>query len=342
MTPGVTAIILNWNGKKWLEKFLPSVLASTYSKLEILLVDNGSTDNSVDFVKKEFPTIQVVGLDRNYGFAEGNNLALAHVNTPYFVLLNSDVEVSSDWLEPLVECMEEDSTIAAVQPKIKAYNDRGSFEYAGAAGGMVDRFGYPFCRGRLFDTIEKDFGQYDKRVNIFWATGACCLIRKAVVDQIDLFQPEFFAHMEEIDFCWRAKNYGYRIVCEPSSVVFHVGGGALPQGNPRKTYLNVRNSLACLYLNLHPNQTFFRVFSRLILDGVWAFKALFTADFKTVGAILKAHFAFYGRLAFWMMRKREIYGEVKPQKKLSGFFPVSIVWQYFIRGRRTFAELLRS
>ena len=342
MRPEVTVVILNWNGKNWLEKFLPSVLASTYTNMEVLLVDNGSTDDSVPFVKEKYPSVRLVSFDRNYGFAEGNNLALPHIETPYFVLLNSDVEVSPGWLEPLVECMESDESIASVQPKVKAYKDKVKFEYAGAAGGMIDRFGYPFCRGRLFDNVEMDMGQYDKRVNIFWATGACCLIRKSVVDQIGLFQAEFFAHMEEIDFCWRAKNFGYKVICEPASVVYHVGGGALPQGNPRKTYLNVRNSLACLYLNLHPHQVFFKIFARLALDGVWGIKSLITGDFNTLLAILKAHFAFYGQFAFWVMKKREIYEKVKPQKKLSGFFPVSIVWQYFIKRRKTFLQILQS
>ncbi|MEL6676646.1 MAG: glycosyltransferase family 2 protein [Bacteroidota bacterium] len=339
MTVPVTVVILNWNGRHWLEKFLPSVTASTYSHLHILVVDNASTDDSVDFVRKKYPQIQVEVMEENHGFAEGNNRALAFIDTPYFILLNSDVEVTPQWLEPLIARMEAQPEIAALQPKIRAHFDKTSFEYAGASGGWMDRFAYPFCRGRIFDTLEKDHGQYESPEEIFWATGACCCIRTEVVQKIGLFQPEFFAHMEEIDFCWRAKNFGYQIWVEPTSVVYHVGGGALPKENPRKTFLNVRNSLACMYLNLPAGQRFPKVFFRLILDGVWGIKALLSWDWGTIKAILKAHFAFYGQLGTWNRRRKETYAEQKPSRPQAGYFPKSIVWQYFVRGKKRFSEL---
>ncbi|MEZ4774853.1 MAG: glycosyltransferase family 2 protein [Bacteroidia bacterium] len=338
MTP-VTVVILNWNGKSWLEQFLPTVIASTYDHMEILVVDNASTDTSVSFVRENFPSVRVEVLDANYGFAGGYNRSMPFVHTPYMVLLNSDVEVEPGWLEPLVSMADSDPQIAAIQPKIRAIHDRGSFEYAGASGGFIDFFAYPFCRGRLFDVLEKDMGQYDEPLEIFWATGACCLIRKSVVDEIGLFESDFFAHMEEIDFCWRAKNYGYRMLCEPRSVVYHVGGGALPQGNPHKTYLNVRNSLACMYRNLPQGQVLYRMLIRLILDGVWGFRSLLRWDWGTIGAIVKAHWHFFTKIPHWYRRRREIYPQLPSQMPIGGYYPRSVVWQHFGKGIKHWGNL---
>lgn len=337
----VTVLILNWNGQKWLARFLPSVLATSYPATDVLVADNGSTDNSVAFLKAQFPEVKVLELGYNYGFAEGNNRAIAHIHTPYVALLNSDVEVSENWLQPLVEAIESDERIAAVQPKILAEGQRSHFEYAGAAGGWMDRFLYPFCRGRLFDTVEADKGQYDQRQDIFWASGACCLLRRSVIEEIGLFEPEFFAHMEEIDFCWKAHNHGYRILCEPSGVVYHVGGGTLKQGSPRKTLLNVRNSLAMLYKNLPARQRFFIILMRLLLDGVWGAKCALKNDWKTVGAILKGHLQFYRTIPIWRARRRQLYANRAPQalSQIKGFYGRSIVWQYYLRGKKTFSSL---
>ncbi|MEM7370164.1 MAG: glycosyltransferase family 2 protein [Bacteroidota bacterium] len=337
--PPVSVVILNWNGKSWLEQFLPSVITSTYPNLHIMVVDNGSTDDSVAWTQEQFPSVEIVALPENYGFAEGNNRAIPFIKTPYFILLNSDVEVSPAWVEPLVQRMESDEKIASVQPKILAHHDKDSFEYAGASGGFIDKYAYPFCRGRLFDSLEKDKGQYEEAMPIFWATGACCMIRTSVVAKIGLFDGSFFAHMEEIDFCWRALNHGYQIWVEPASKVWHVGGGSLPQGNPRKTYLNVRNSLACMYKNLPSKQLLSKIFVRLVLDGVWGVRALTQLDFGSIGAILKGHFHFYGRLGALRKERRKIYTDHPPTLPQSGYFPKSIVWQYFGKGKKTWSEV---
>ncbi|MEL6625588.1 MAG: glycosyltransferase family 2 protein [Bacteroidota bacterium] len=336
---GVTIVILNYNGRDWLEKFLPSVIQTTYQSHRILVVDNASTDDSISFVQAQFPDIDLLELPENYGFAEGNNRAIPHIHTPYFVLLNSDVEVTPDWLGPLVARMEAQPQIAALQPKIRAYKQQTHFEYAGAAGGFIDKWGYPFCRGRIFDVLEEDQGQYEEALPILWATGACCMIRTEVVQKIGLFDGDFFAHMEEIDFCWRAINHGYEIYCEPASVVYHVGGGTLPQGNPRKTFLNARNSLFCLYKNSPSQQTVGKILTRLLLDGVWGARALLQGDVKTIGAILKAHGAFYRGLGHYRKLKKEIYPQGITAVPSQGYYPKSIVWDHFISGKKKWSEL---
>lgn len=339
--PKVVIIILNWNGRKWLAQFLPSVCATRYPNYEILVVDNGSTDDSLALLAEAFPAVRVLPLDQNYGFTEGNNKALPAVDAPYYVLLNSDVEVTPDWLTPLVALAETDSSIASIQPKLLAYHDKNAFEYAGGAGGYIDAFAYPFCRGRIFDVVEQDTQQYESVAEIFWATGACCLIRKSVTDEIGLFEPSFFAHMEEIDFCWRAKNCGYKIMYQPQSVVYHVGGGTLNKVNPFKTFLNVRNSISMMYLNYAPQERLRKIFVRLLLDGVWGAKSLLRGDFKTIGAILKAHFAFYGRISYLRQRRKAIYGTrpLPRSESHTGVYAQSIVWQYFAKGKKLFTEL---
>lgn len=338
--PQVAILILNWNGKKWLETFLPSVVSTTYPNKQIWVIDNGSTDDSLAFLTAHYPEVIQLPLDKNYGFTVGNNKALPHIQTPYYVLLNSDVEVSPGWLEPLVGLMESDPQIAAIQPKLLAYHDRGSFEYAGAAGGCVDSLAYPFCRGRLFDTLEQDKGQYNQVSEIFWASGACCLIRKSVTDQIGLFEPTFFAHMEEIDFCWRAKNFGYKIMYQPRSVVWHVGGGTLPKTNPRKLFLNIHNSLAMMLRNLPASQLFPKIFLRLCLDGVFSVHSfIFKGDIQVPLAVLKAHFAFYGKLVYWIKTRRQIYREISPKPQSEGVYSGSVVWAYFGRGKKKLADL---
>jgi GT2 family glycosyltransferase len=338
--PKVAILILNWNGKKWLAQFLPSVLQTTYPNIEIWVVDNASSDDSVAFVKEDFPTVKILQLNENHGFALGNNMALPHIDTPYYVLLNSDVEVAPNWLEAMVAMAERDEKIAAIQPKIRAFHDKEYFEYAGAAGGWVDELAYPFCEGRIFDVLEKDEGQYDSEREIFWATGACCFVRKSVTNEIGLFEPLFFAHMEEIDFCWRAKNFGYKIMYEPNSMVWHVGGGTLHKSNPRKLFLNVRNSLAMMLRNLPTLQIIPKIFLRLCLDGVFGIHLLlFRGDWKSTLYIIKAHFAFYGNLPYWLSTRKKIYQNKIISFPQTGVFRKSIVWKYFGQKKKTFKEL---
>lgn len=340
MAEGVTVVILNWNGKKLLQQFMPSVMATTYPNFEVLVVDNASTDDSLAFLAAEYPTVRTLALDRNYGFTEGNNRALPVVQTPFYVLLNNDVEVHPDWLTGLMKMMD-DPQVAAAQPKLLAYQDRTQFEYAGAAGGWIDWLGYPFNRGRLFETTEKDQGQYDGTAEIFWATGACILIRKSVTDRIGLFEPDFFAHMEEIDFCWRARNYGYKIVYTSQSVAWHLGGGTLPKTNPHKTFLNARNSILAMVKNFPMSQLWYKLPIRLMLDGVWGARSLLRGEFGNVWAIVRAHWAVFFRIGFWLRRRKETYRELGhiPAPKGDGFYPKSVVWAHFGKGVKAFKEL---
>ncbi|MEO8759865.1 MAG: glycosyltransferase family 2 protein, partial [Bacteroidia bacterium] len=264
--PKIAVVILNFNGKKLLQKFLPSVIDN--SKLATIYVaDNASTDDSISFLKTDFPQVKIIELIQNYGFAKGYNEALKRVDADYFILVNSDVEVTPNWIEPIINLMETDKAIAAAQPKIVSYNTKDEFEYAGACGGFIDKYGYPFCRGRIFDTIEKDTNQYNNPIEIFWATGACMFVRAQVFNELKGFDGFYFAHMEEIDLCWRIKNTGHKIMVVPGSVVYHVGGGTLNKLSPQKTFLNFRNSLLSLTKNNTSGNLFFKILVRLNLDG---------------------------------------------------------------------------
>ncbi len=344
MDKTVTVVILNWNGIKWLKKFLPFVVKSTFPSFAVLLVDNGSEDESLDFVRDHFPDIDILELDQNYGFAEGNNKAIPHIHTPYIALLNSDVEVTPGWIEPLVDELDSHTEIAAVQPKIRAWHQKDQFEYAGAAGGFIDWLGYPFCRGRMFDEVEVDHGQYDDRLKIFWATGACCLIRTEVISKVGgLFDPDFFAHMEEIDFCWRLHNFGYEVSYRPDSMVYHVGGGTLPQGNPRKTYLNVRNNLIMLHKNLPSKAQLRTIIFRMLMDYIWGIKSIFSGDMATLRAIFRGHKDYVRNLRKWTQKKKTVYQlNIPNHYPTSGFYKGSIVWQFFIRGKKNWSELMRN
>lgn len=332
----VAVVILGWNGKKYLEQFLPSVIQFTSSSLcEIIVADNCSTDDSVAFVKANYPTVRIIQNTRNGGYAGGYNDALKQVSAKYFVLLNQDIELTENWVEKVIEVMEADESIAAAQPKLRAYNQRDSFEYAGGSGGYLDKFGYAFCRGRVFDTVEKDEGQYDDVKEIFWATGACLFVRSDVYHQAGGLDEDFFAHQEEIDLCWRINSMGYKIVCVPSSVVYHVGGGSLPYGNPRKTYLNFRNNLMMLFKNLPASVLIWKLILRMILDGLAALNSvLSTKSFSDFNAILKAHFSFYASISSLLKKRKAI-----AQKSSSKLFNKSVVWQYFVSGKRKFSEL---
>ena len=287
--PHTAIVILNWNGRHMLEKFLPSVTANTTGDAEVIIADNGSTDDSIAFLHTHYPALRIIQFDQNYGFAEGYNRALAQVEADYYVLLNDDVEVTPHWVEPVVEQMEGNPLTAICQPKLLMYDQRDTFEYAGAAGGFIDRYGYPFCRGRLFDVVEKDHGQYDDPCEIFWASGAAMFVRADVWHQLGGLDGDFFAHMEEIDFCWRAKNKGYRVEYCPKSTIYHVGGGTLPKSNPRKTYLNFRNNLSMLYKNLPASRRFRVLALRLLLDYVAALKFLLERKPQEFKAVFCAH-----------------------------------------------------
>ncbi len=335
----IAIVILNWNGQEYLNRFVPSV--AEHSKLpgtKIWVADNGSTDESVQFLKDHFPEINLVELGKNYGFTGGYNKALKQISAEFYVLLNSDVEVTTNWLEPLLSLMESDSQIAACMPKIKAYNAKTYFEYAGAAGGFIDKYGFPFCRGRIFNHLEKDERQYDSSNEIFWATGACMFIRSNLFHEFKGFDEDFFAHMEEIDLCWRLKNSGYSIMIEPNSVVYHVGGGTLPNESPRKLYLNFRNNLWLLFKNL-PEQNFrIILFKRQILDGIAAIKYLAGFQYKSFWAVLKAHIVYYKKKPM-LIEKRNNLMRIRTTDQVFGVYPKSIVISFFLKKIRIFNDL---
>jgi GT2 family glycosyltransferase len=333
-------VILNWNGRHFLEKFLPSVIAhSTIPDTGIWVTDNGSSDESVDFIKKTYPQIKLVLLDKNYGFAEGYNKALAQIQAKYFLLLNSDIEVTAGWITPLVRILDTRPDVAAVMPKLRMYDNRDLFEYAGAAGGFLDKFGYPFCRGRIFQTVEKDTGQFDAEKEIFWATGACMLVRSDLFHLVGDFDGSFFAHMEEIDLCWRLKNCGYKILYTPESMVFHVGGGTLNKENPKKTYLNYRNNLFMLFKNLPEKRFLSKIIFRMILDGISAAKHLVLFQGRYFMAILKAHLSFYKNFPK-LMRYRKANKHTLHYEKHPEMINKSIIYHSFFLKKRTFKEIV--
>lgn len=331
-------VILNWNGVKMLTRFLPNVLDYSRDEATVYVADNASTDNSIEILKKHFPEVKIIVLEKNWGFAEGYNKALEQINAEYYVLLNSDVEVPHHWLTPLIEFMDNHSEAAACQPKLLSESNRDAFEYAGACGGFIDRYGYPFCRGRMFNTVENDDGQYDYATEVLWATGACMVIRAADFKQQGGFDARFFAHSEEIDLCWRLRLSGRKIYCIPDSFVYHIGGGTLPENNPMKTYLNFRNNLTMLYKNLPDNELRHVMRMRTLLDYVAAFQALLAGrkgDFK---AILK------GRKAFkqWLPEYKEIREKIQNGRQtadITGIYRRSILWQYYAKGHKKFSEL---
>ena len=333
----VAVVILNYNGASMLSRFLPSVIE--YSPgAEIVVADNASTDDSVTVVTKDFPGVRLIQLDRNYGFADGYNKALEQVDTEYFLLLNSDVEVTEGWLEPLLSFMEEDSNAVACQPKILAYNNKTQFEYAGAAGGFIDRYGYPYCRGRLFDTVEEDNGQYDDVRRVFWATGAAMMVRSATFRNAGGFDGRFFAHMEEIDLCWRMLARGGEIYVVPQSTVYHVGGATLNKSNPRKTFLNFRNNLLMLYKNLPSGELRGVMRMRALLDYVAALKFLLTGAWGDFKAVIRARRE-YKRMRgeYRVVREQNLAATVVPEIKERSRF--SLLWQYYLKGKKYFSQL---
>ena len=334
----VAIVILNWNGEAMLRRFLPTVLRYSCDEAEVWVADNASTDSSVQLLREHFPSVKLILLEKNYGFAEGYNKALAQIEAEYFVLLNSDVEVTHHWLTPLVEYMDSHLDVAACQPKLLSEANHDYFEYAGASGGFIDRYGYPFCRGRIFNTVEEDNGQYNYNIDILWATGACLLIRSTDYRALNGLDGRFFAHNEEIDLCWRLRQRGRRIVCIPESEVYHVGGGTLPKSNPMKTFLNFRNNLTMLYKNLPDAELKSVMRMRCVLDYVAAFQMLIMerswGNFK---AVVKARRAFRR----WRHQFDEDRCEINRTRleNPSERVRYSILWQYYVKGKKTFSQL---
>lgn len=330
----IAVVILNWNGVKLLEQFLPSVLQYS-EEATIYVADNASTDTSVKFIRENYPSIKIVQNTGNYGFAKGYNEALQSVDAEIYALVNSDIEVTENWLKPIIDTFEKEKQTAIIQPKILDFKNKEYFEYAGAAGGFIDKYGFPFCRGRIFDTVEKDNGQYNDSCKLFWASGACFFIRKEVYHALGGFDEAFFAHQEEIDLCWRAANEGHIIKYNSESIVYHVGGATLQQGNPKKTYLNFRNSLLMLVKNLPKKELFFVIFFRMVLDGIAGIRFLTQGKFGHTFAILKAHFSFYC-LSLKYLNKRKDF-------QIQQYYTVkSIVFLYYIKKLEVFKEIFNS
>lgn len=328
-------VILNWNGAALLKKYLPSV--QLYSKdAEIYVIDNASTDNSIAVLKNEFPDINIIVNDENYGFAGGYNIGLKSVKADYYCLLNSDVEVTPNWLAPIINGFNTIPNVTIIQPKILDLKKKGSFEYAGAAGGFIDKLGYPFCRGRIFQALEEDKGQYDDIHEIFWATGACMFIKSDVFWELNGFDTDYFAHQEEVDLCWRAKNNGHKVYYVGESKVYHLGGSTLSNMNPKKTFLNFRNSLYSITKNLPRRKAFPIIFYRLVLDGIAAVRFLFQLKPKHFLAIFKAHLSFYANFSK-MYKKRE-----KANFILKYYLTTSIVWAHFVHQINNFNILVKD
>ncbi|SMC71599.1 glycosyltransferase family 2 protein [Cellulophaga tyrosinoxydans] len=331
----IAIVILNWNGEQLLEQFLPSVKEYS-SEATIYVADNASTDNSITFIKTNYPNVQIIQNTENGGFAKGYNDALKHVDAEIYCLLNSDVEVTKDWLVPIAKAFEENSSIAIIQPKILDYKRKNYFEYAGAAGGFIDQLGYPFCRGRIFQALEKDKGQYNDQKEIFWATGACLFIKSSVFKVLNGFDEDYFAHQEEVDLCWRAQNKGYKIVYVGASMVYHLGGSTLSNMNPKKTFLNFRNSLYSITKNLPGKKAFPIIFIRLLLDGVAGVRFIFQGKLSHCFAILKAHLSFYKNFSR-IYKKRETVNY-----KQDYYAAKSIVWAHFVYHIKKFNILVKD
>lgn len=335
----VSIVILNWNGREFLEKFLPGLIRdSDMPGAEVVIADNASSDDSIRYLEKEFPDLKIIRLEKNLGFSGGYNRAFQEIDSKYTLLLNSDIEVTRDWLSPLLDHMENDENCAACTPKIKDFNSRDKFEYAGAAGGYIDRYGYPFCRGRIFDELESDQGQFDDPADIFWGSGACLMVRSELYKAAGGLDEQFFAHMEEIDLCWRLKMMGHTIRYIPTSTVYHVGGGTLKRGHPMKTFLNFRNNLLLLHKNLPLRRRKRIIFIRMLLDGVSAFRFLLQGAVKDFTAVIRAHMAYHGM--------KRSYGSLALRNNnkgngviVSGIYPKSIVAAFFLKGKKRFNQL---
>jgi hypothetical protein len=333
-------VILNWNGLVFLKMFLGTVIKySIDNETSVFVADNGSTDGSPEWIAENFSEVKLIRLGKNHGFAGGYNLALNQIDARYFVLLNSDIEVTQDWLRPLVRFMDNNPDVASCQPKVLSYNQKDHFEHAGAAGCFIDKFGYPFCRGRVITKVEKDTGQYDNQINIFWSSGACMIVKSEAWKKCGGFDDDFFAHMEEIDLCWRFHKAGYRVCFLPESVIYHIGGGTLSYNSPFKTYLNFRNSLFLLYKNLPDNKLTSVLFIRRILDGLAAGYFLFQGNFSSVASVWKAHKDYY-RALDKLREKRKAVKKLEINKANDTVLNKSIVFEFYVKGHKTYKSLI--
>jgi GT2 family glycosyltransferase len=332
-------VILNWNGIQYLKMFLSNVISHTVDdETSLYVADNGSSDGSVEWISSTFKNVKIIRLDENHGFAKGYNLALANIDAQYYVLINSDIEVTQGWLWPMITYLDDNPDVASCQPKILSYNKRDHFEYAGAAGGYIDKYGYPLCRGRILSHIEEDTGQYNDKTDIFWSTGACMAVRSEAWEKCGGFDPDFYAHMEEIDLCWRFHKCGFRVSYIPQSVVFHIGGATLPYKSPLKTYLNFRNSLYILYKNLPENKLRNILLIRKLLDGIAALFFICKGQFRSAGSVWKAHIDYY-RNSDRLKEKRKIVRELTKNENPDMIVNKCIVFEFYIKRNRTFREL---
>ncbi|MCA0429375.1 MAG: glycosyltransferase family 2 protein [Bacteroidetes bacterium] len=335
----IAVVILNYNGSHFLKKYLPNIIVNS-TQATIYVVDNGSTDDSINYLNT-IDNIKIIKINKNLGYTGGYNFALKQLNETYFVLLNSDIEVTPNWLIEPINLLNNNEEIAVCQPKLLDLNNKTKFEYAGAAGGFIDKYGYPFCKGRLFETLEEDKEQYNNTEEIFWASGACLFIKSEIFKKTGGFDEKYFAHMEEIDLCWRIKNMGYKIFYEPKSIVYHLGGGTLNKANPKKTFLNFRNNLSTVLKNHHSPFISLIIFYRLCLDGIAAIKFLIEGYPKLVWQVLKAHFNFYIWLPVLLKQRKDLKRQTKTIniKNTTAMYNGNVVWQYFIKKKKTFKQL---
>lgn len=331
-------VILSYKSRKWHELFLPGIVAQAKQGYDVFVVDHASPDDTADYIRYQFPYVQLIRLTENHGFAWGYAEALKQIQAKYYILLSSDFEVTDNWFPPLHKAMEANKNMAACQPKIRYYRDRAYFEYAGAAGGFMDKWGYLFCRGRIFSTLEKDEGQYDTPAELFWASGGCFVVRADAYHHLGGLDPDLFAHMEEVDVCWRMKNAGYSIGYVPDSTVFHVGGSIITYGSPQKTYYNFRNNLVLLLKNEKGSRLWWLLPLRLFLDGIAGVQFLMSGQFKNILAIIRAHWNFFFTFGKWF-RKRQTLKELATQRNTDGIYRKSIIVQYFLKGKKKFSDL---
>jgi GT2 family glycosyltransferase len=331
-------VILSYNGRKWHEQFLPLIVSEAASGYEVVVVDNASTDDTYEYLRAQFPAVHTLQIAVNKGFANGYYEALKQIQAKYYILLSADFEVTPNWFPPLLHAMQRYPGLAACQPKIRYWRQRELFEYAGAGGGFMDKWGYLFCRGRIFNDLETDKGQYNDDIEVFWASGGCLMVRADLYHRVGGLDPDLYAHMEEVDLCWRLKNAGYRIGYIGQSTVFHVGGSVISYGSPQKLYYNFRNNLILLLKNERASRLFWLIPLRLVLDGVAGIQMLMGGKVKETLTIVKAHFHFYGSLGKWLRRRREARKNVS-QRNEAGIYPKSIVWQYFALRKKTFDRL---
>jgi hypothetical protein len=336
--PKLAVVVLSYNGKQLLEKFLPPILSTRTPYTEVYVVDNASTDGTYEFVQERFPEAKLIRIEVNRGFTNGYVQSLPQIDADYYALVSSDVEVSPGWIEPVVNLFDSDPTVGLVQPKIKSYNKKNEFEYSGAAGAYIDKYGYPFCRGRLFFTIEEDEGQYEDTREVFWCSGACMFIRSELYHRLGGFDNDYYAHMEDIDLSWRVKNAGYKVMVCPKSTVYHVGGHIISYGSPPKIFRNYKNGLIMMLKNLPGGEVWWKIPFRILLDIIAGFRALLTGNPKEMQAIFRAHIQFLSGLGQWLRKRKDARTQIE-SANVTGVYPHSVVVDYFIRGKRKFSDL---